>query len=323
MEQATTCLITGAAGFIASHLVDRLLASGSKVIGLDNLLLGRRENLQRALPSSDFTFLEADVNDYETNLVRLRELLGAGRIGRIWHLAANSDIRAGSADPQVDLRHTFLTTFHVLGLARALGVREVAFASTSAVYGELPGRLVEDSGPWEPLSNYGAMKLASEALLSAAREQVLDRVWVFRFPNVVGPRATHGVIYDFLKKLRDNPGELEVLGDGRQQKPYLHVTELVEAMMFITEKVTGPYNTFNIGPDGTSTTVRFIAETVTAAVSPSAAIRYTGGTRGWPGDVPRFNYCIQKLKSLGWSPRLTSDQAVERAVRELASGTSG
>jgi len=161
------------------------------------------------------------------------------------------------------------------------------------------------------------MKLASEAIISAARETALDRAWVFRFPNVVGPRATHGAIYDFLQKLRANPAELEVLGDGHQQKPYLHVTELVEAMLFITEHASDAHNTFNIGPEGTSTTVRHIAETVVAAAAPAAAIRYTGGARGWPGDVPRFNYSIEKLKRLGWKPALTSDEAIERTVGEL------
>jgi len=317
MERTRTCLVTGAAGFIGSHLIDRLLASECRVIGLDNLLLGKRANLQRALQSPDFTFLETDVNDYDANLLRIRELLGGRSIERVWHLAANSDIRAGTADAEVDLRNTFLTTFNTLKLMRSLGIRQIAFSSTSAIYGEQPNLLTEEAGPWEPISNYGAMKLASEAIISAARETALDRAWVFRFPNVVGPRATHGAIYDFLQKLRANPAELEVLGDGHQQKPYLHVTELVEAMLFITEHASDAHNTFNIGPEGTSTTVRHIAETVVAAAAPAAAIRYTGGARGWPGDVPRFNYSIEKLKRLGWKPALTSDEAIERTVGEL------
>lgn len=316
--QPTTCLLTGAAGFIGSHLADRLLAAGHRVIGLDNLLLGTRANLRPALASPDFTFLEADVNDFEGNLDRLRALLPPAGLDMVWHLAANSDIRAGTSDPEVDLRHTFLTTFNVLKLMRALGGRRLAFASSSAIYGDHQALLTEDAGPLQPISNYGAMKLASEGCISAALETFLERAWIFRFPNVVGSRGTHGVIYDLLGKLRATPAELEVLGDGRQEKPYLHVSELVEAMVFITDRACDRLNVFNIGPDATATTVKYIAESVVRQAAPRAVIRYTGGAKGWPGDVPRFNYSIDKLRRLGWVPRLTSNQAVDRAVEELA-----
>lgn len=316
--QRTTSLVTGAAGFVGSHLTDRLLAQGHRVIGLDNLRLGKSAHLRQALQSPHFTFLEADVNDYAANLRRLGELVPAPARATVWHLAANSDIRAGSEDPEVDLRHTFLTTFNVLKLMRALGLRRLAFASSSAIYGPHDQLLSEDSGPIRPASNYGAMKLASEGIISAALETSLERAWIFRFPNVVGPRATHGVIYDFLAKLAANPAELEVLGDGQQQKPYLHVDELVDAMLFIQERAAEPLNCYNIGPEGSVTAVQYIAEAVVRAVAPQAAIRYTGGQKGWPGDVPRFNYSIAKLRRLGWSPKLTSNQAVDLAIRELA-----
>jgi len=315
--QPTTCLLTGAAGFIGSHLADRLLALGHRVIGLDNLLLGTRANLRHALASPHFTFLEADVNDYPANLQRVRVAAGAGGVHMVWHLAANSDIRAGTADPEVDLRHTFLSTFNVLQLMRALGSRRLAFASSSAIYGDHQQALTEDAGPLRPISNYGAMKLASEAVISAALETFLERAWIFRFPNVVGSRGTHGVICDLLQKLAANPAELEVLGDGRQEKPYLHVSELVDAMIFITTHSHEPLNAFNIGPEGTATTVQYIAGRVVAEAAPQAVIRYTGGAKGWPGDVPKFNYSIAKLRRLGWAPHLTSNQAVDRAVREL------
>lgn len=318
IAQQTTCLVTGAAGFVGSHLTDRLLAQGQRVIGLDNLRLGKRSHLCQAFQSPDFIFLEADVNDYPANLERLRELVPAAGGGMVWHLAANSDIRAGSEDPEVDLRHTFLSTFNVLKLMRALGLRRLAFSSSSAIYGPHEDLLNEDSGPLQPASNYGAMKLASEGVISAALETFLERAWVFRFPNVVGSRATHGVIYDFLAKLAANRAELEVLGDGRQQKPYLHVDELLDAMLFIQERAAEPLNCYNIGPEGSATTVQYIAEAVVRAVAPQAALRYTGGQKGWPGDVPRFNYSIGKLRRLGWSPKLTSDQAVDLAIGELA-----
>jgi len=318
IAQQTTCLVTGAAGFVGSHLTDRLLAQGQRVIGLDNLRLGKRSHLCQAFQSPDFIFLEADVNDYPANLARLRELVSAPANGMVWHLAANSDIRAGSEDPEVDLRHTFLSTFNVLKLMRELGLRRLAFSSSSAIYGPHEDLLSEDSGPLHPASNYGAMKLASEGVISAALETFLERAWIFRFPNVVGSRATHGVIYDFLAKLAVNPAELEALGDGRQQKPYLHVDELVDAMLFIQEQAAEPLNCYNIGPEDSATTVQYIAEAVARAAAPQAVIRYTGGVKGWPGDVPRFSYSIGKLRRLGWSPKLTSDQAVDLAIRELA-----
>jgi len=309
----TTSVVTGAAGFIGSHLVDRLLALGHRVIGLDNLALGRRANLAQALGHERFLFQELDVNDVAVTLAFLRP---AGKIETVWHLAANSDIQAGGRDPEVDLRLTFLTTYHVLQAMQTLNIPQIVFASSSAIFGEHDGALSEDTGPLLPVSNYGAMKLASEGIISAALERFLRRVWICRFPNVVGGRATHGVIFDFLKKLRANGAELEVLGDGAQEKPYLHVSELVDAMLFVFQRSAGRLNYYNIAPEAGATTVRFIAEAVTRAAAPGAKIRYTGGSRGWVGDVAKFRYATGKLKSLGWSPRLSSDEAVERAIRE-------
>jgi UDP-glucose 4-epimerase len=310
------CLVTGAAGFIGSHLIDRLLERGATVLGLDNMKLGRRANLASALENPRFKFVEQDVNDVAgvTRLVAAESQ--AAPFDAAWHLAANSDIRSGVADPEVDLRDTFLTTHHLLKVARAQNIPQIAFASTSAIYGLQSGLLREDIGPLFPISNYGAMKLASEAALSAALEAYLKRVWIFRFPNVVGSRSTHGVIYDFAQKLKKNPAELEVLGDGSQAKPYFHVHDLVEAMLFITDHAKEPLNFLNIGTADSVTTVRYIAEAVVKQQSPGAKIRYGGGHKGWVGDVPKFNYSIDKLKNLGWAPRLTSNQAVDKAVIE-------
>ena len=317
MSEPTKHLITGAAGFIGSHLADRLLERGATVVGIDNLKLGRRDNLARALACSRFHFHVADVNDVPACAKLVAEESKPRPFDMVWHLAANSDIRAGVADPDVDLRDTFHTTHSLLKVLRGQGIKRIAFASTSAIYGMHPARLSEDLGPLFPISNYGAMKLASEAVLSAALESFLECVWIFRFPNVVGSRATHGAIYDFAQKLKKNPAELEVLGDGSQEKPYFHVADLVEAMLYIVDHACEPLNYFNIGTADSITTVRSLAEAVVRSMRPGARIRYTGGNKGWVGDVPKFSYSIEKLKKLGWSPRLTSNQAVDRAVEEI------
>lgn len=309
-------LVTGAAGFIGSHLVDRLLALGHRVVGVDNLTLGRRANLTEALRNKQFRFGELDVNDVEACVAFLREDARQGTIETVWHMAANSDIQAGGRDPDLDFRLTFLTTHNVLKMMQVLNIPQLVFASSSAIYGDHDGVLKEDTGPLLPVSNYGAMKLASEGSITAALERFLQRVWICRFPNVIGSRATHGVIFDLLKKLRANAAELEVLGDGAQEKPYLHVSELVDAMLFLFERSRERLNYYNIAPEIGASTVRFIAEAVVRAAAPGAGIRYTGGSRGWVGDVPKFRYSTEKLKSLGWSPKLTSNQAVELAIRE-------
>lgn len=318
----THCLVTGAAGFIGSHLVDALLAGGATVVGVDNLKLGRRENLSAALKNPGFKFFEADVNDLAACGKIISEVSQSAPISAAWHMAANSDIRAGVADPGVDFRDTFLTTHNLLKLLRDRKILRIAFASTSAIYGDLKRKLTEDIGPLFPISHYGAMKLASEAAISAAAESFLERAWIFRFPNVVGSRATHGAIYDFVHKLKRNPAELEVLGDGTQEKPYFHVADLIDAMLFITRHATDRLNFFNIGTSDTVTTVRYLAEATVRAASPGAKIRYTGGNRGWVGDVPKVNYSVEKLKKLGWSPRLASNEAVDRAVAEIVAENS-
>jgi UDP-glucose 4-epimerase len=310
-------LITGAAGFIGSHLVDRLLAEGHSIVGIDNLSLGTRKHLSHVIDNPHFRFIEADLNQPEGYREEVLNEARAEQFDTIWHLAANSDISAGVADPDIDLRDTFMTTFNVLKLAKALKVTKLAFASTSAVYGDRPTLLTEDSGPMLPISNYGAMKLASEAIIRAAVESGLPRAWVFRFPNVIGSRATHGALYDFIKKLRKDPTQLPVLGDGTQQKPYLHVSELVDAMHFIWTKTAERFNYFNIGPIGEGTRVKFIAETAVRLNAPAAKLVYGTGNRGWVGDVPKFDYSVEKLSKQGWSPQLNSDQAVVRTLVEL------
>ena len=196
----------------------------------------------------------------------------------------------------------------------------MAFASSSAGYRDLGDILREDSGPLFPISNYGAMKLASEAVISAAVETFLERAWIFRFPNVVGKRSTHGVIYDFINKLRSNASLLNVLGNGTQCKGYLHVAELLAAMVFIIDKAGDDLNYFNIGNNDDGATVKFIAETVVSTVAPDAQIEYGRGNKGWVGDVPNVRYSLEKLEALGWRPSISSQDAIRRAVSEQVEG---
>lgn len=310
-------MITGGAGFIGSNLARALLQRPSvNLLLVDDLSNGGLDLLQDVLDNPRVQFRRLDCADGRA----LTAAVGGagGELTDVWHLAANSDIPAGVADPVVDQSRTFQTTVGVLELMRALAVPTLHFASSSAIYGDLGEILIhEDVGPLLPISNYGAMKLASEAQISAAVEAFLPRANIFRFPNVIGVPATHGVILDFVRKLLLTPGDLPVLGDGSQRKAYLHVEDLLSAMVHI-EGLAGRRVVFNIGPVDDGVTVRFIAEQVRDRVSPGANISFGQGDRGWVGDVPRFRYSIGRLLSTGWTPRWSSQEAVTRAIDEIA-----
>lgn len=308
-------IVTGGAGFIGNNLVERLAALGRRVLILDDLSRGGRNRVNALVENSRVQFRQVDCADVSAMAAALDSV--GGKLDNVWHLAANSDIPAGVADPRIDLHRTFQTTFGVLELMKRVEAKTLKFASSSAIYGAFGDvAIFEDIGPLAPISNYGAMKLASEAQINAAVEAFLPRAEIYRFPNVVGVPATHGVIFDFVNKLRANPGQLDVLGDGSQQKLYLHVDDLVEAMLHISD-LDGRRLTFNIGPNDEGVTVRFIAETVRDRVSPGASIVYGEGPRGWVGDVPSFRYSVQRLVDTGWKPGRSSAQTVVRAVDEI------
>jgi UDP-glucose 4-epimerase len=312
-------LLAGGAGFIGSHLADALVERGHEVVAVDNLSLGREDNIAHLRNQPGFRFQRLELLDDE----ELRRLFAATRFDAVFHLAANSDIARSHRDPDVDRDNTFATTYALLRAMKEHGARQLIFASTSAVYGELSGALSEERGPLHPVSHYGAAKLASEAFISSFTANYGLRTWIVRFPNVVGGRATHGVIHDFIAKLRRRPDVLEVLGDGRQNKPYLHVRDLVAAILLIWDRAGQGVNVFNVGVDS-RTTVKRIAEMVLEEMGLAAAIRYSGGERGWVGDVPEFHYQLDRIHVLGWRARLSSDEAVRMAIREiLESGHEG
>ncbi len=311
-------LVTGGAGFIGSHLCERLIGRGEQVWCVDNLRLGRRANIAHLAALPTFRFHELDVLDTPA-LAALFEQAG---FDAVFHLAANSDIAAGAGDFRLDLQLNQLTTVAVLEAMQARGVKRLFFAGTSAIFGETDALLHEDYAPLEPISFYGASKLAAEAYISVCAHTFGVRAVVLRFPNVVGERATHGVIHDFLRKLAADPGRLEVLGDGNQSKPYLYVGDLIEAVLTAWDKAESAFAVYHAAGIG-STSVREIAETVVAAAGrPDTRIVYGGGDRGWPGDVPRFRYDTSRLQALGWRPQRHSTAAVRYAVeRILANGS--
>ncbi|MBI3181223.1 MAG: NAD-dependent epimerase/dehydratase family protein [Myxococcales bacterium] len=311
-QDAGPLVVTGGAGFIGSRLAARLLALGHEVVVADDLSLGRWENLGDSLGHPGLRRHELDVCS-----VAFVDLLVRERPSRVFHFAANSDISKGTAEPQTDLRRTFLTTFHTLEAMRAADCRQLVFASTSAIYGEAPSALPEDYGPLVPISLYGASKLAAEAFVSAYCHLYRMRAWTFRFPNVVGPNLTHGAIYDFVHRLHSDRTVLRVLGNGSQKKPYLHVDDLLDAILLAVEAGApegGPPAAYNVAGEG-ATDVASIAELVREALGlEDARIEYGQGDRGWPGDVPRFSYDTSKIRALGWRPRLESSAAVRAAV---------
>jgi UDP-glucose 4-epimerase len=312
-----TILVTGGAGFIGSHLCDRLVAGGHRVVAVDNLRLGRRENVAQLLSRDNFVFVELDVADPGA----LATLFADHAFTCVFHMAANSDIARSHADPAVDFTNTLTTTYTLLEAMRTAGVRQIAFASTSAVYGEMRGCLREDTAPLLPISHYGAAKLASEAFISSYSANYGIRAWLARFPNVVGGRATHGAVFDFVRKLETSPTRLEVLGDGTQVKPYLYVDDLIDALLLAWDKAPDQVNLFNIGGT-TRASVRRIAEIVVEESGLAASIEFTGGDRGWIGDVPSVDYDTSRIRALGWSPRLDSEQAVRAAARSLLAATT-
>ena len=303
--------ITGGAGFIGSHLDDALIARGHNLTIVDNLVLGCKENIEHLIGNPNFRFIEADLLDIE----RMRDIFSEGKFDMVYHLAANSDIQKGGKDPMVDYNLTFNTTFNVLHLLKEFEIKKFFFASTSAIYGETYDVLNEDYGPLKPVSNYGAGKLASEAFISAFSSTYGIQTWITRFPNVVGERFTHGVIYDFIKKLRNNPEELEVLGNGEQCKPYVYVKDLVEAILYVIDHASESYNVYMIGSDS-RTKVKEIAAMVIEEMGLNAKIRYTGGDRGWVGDVPEFRYDLTKINKLGWTAPHNSNESVRLAIQK-------
>lgn len=303
--------ITGGAGFIGSHMVDELIGQG-RVTVFDNFSSGKREYISLHKESTDFRLVQGDLGDLEY----LKKTIKGHDV--VFHFAANPDIARSMLETDLDLREGTILTYNVLEAMRVNGIREILYSSGSGVYGDVGTTATpEDFGPLLPISMYGASKLACEGMISAFSHLYDIQGWIFRFANVVGQRQTHGVGYDFIKKLSKNPGELEILGDGTQSKSYLHVRDVIEAMLYVHEKASNRINVFNVATDDyiDVTTIAKIAIEETGLKG--VQLRYTGGNRGWKGDVPKVRFNLSKIHKLGWRPLYTSAEAVRKSIQEM------
>ncbi len=306
-------LVTGGAGFIGSYLVKYFVERGEEVAVIDNLSSGNYELIRKFVEDGYVKFYKGDLRnekDCEKALTRVSE---------VYHLAANPEVRLGATSPNVDFENNIMATYNLLEGMRKLGIKDIVFTSTSAVYGDAEIIPTPEEYPLKPISIYGATKAGCESLLSAYSHTFDFNALIFRFANVVGPGLTHGVIYDFVRKLMKNPKELEILGDGSQTKSYLHVEDCVEAMLHVKKKFKGGYEIYNIGNEDWIN-VKRIAEIVVEEMGlENVKFRFTGGYegRGWRGDVKFMKLSIEKIKAIGWKPKYNSEESVRLAARDV------
>lgn len=305
-------LVTGGAGFIGSHLVERLLRAGQAVICFDNFSSGRKEFIEPHWGHPNFQCIEADLLDFD----KLNSIMQG--IDLVFHLAANPDIRSGIVQTDIDLKQGTLVTYNILESMRLNQVKKIAFSSSSVIYGE-PKRIPtpENYGPLYPISLYGASKLACEGLISAFCHTFNMQGWIYRFANIVGKRSTHGILYDFRKKLKNNPYELEVLGNGQQKKSYLLVEDCVDAMLYVQSHAQEWINVYNLGGSDQISVSRIAELFLSEQNIDNVKIRYTGTERGWPGDVINMLLDISRLTQLGWKAQYTSEEIIKKAIKDL------
>jgi UDP-glucose 4-epimerase len=307
-------LVTGGAGFIGSHVVDLLVSAGCEVTVVDNLSLSTDRYIAEYAKSGKIRFLQHDLLDLEflTGAMKGHDI--------VWHLGANTDIPSGFTKHRIDLDNDVIATCNVLEAMHVNGVKDLLFASTGAVYGEsIQGIFKEDSGPLLPLSLYGAGKLSSEAFISSYCNLFGIRAWMFRFGNVIGERTNHGVIYDFIAKLKKDPKSLEILGTGRGEKNYFLVEDCINGMLYAYHHVeNGPFPVlFNLGTMSTAKVMK-IAEIILEEMKlVGVEYKYTGTKVGWPGDQPVVLLDTTKVRGIGWNSRHTSEEAVRIATRRL------
>ena len=305
-------LVTGGAGFIGSHLVDELVDAGYSVKIIDNLSSGNLALVNHQIAAGNAEFIEGDITSIDDVLQAIKE------VDVVFHMAANPDIRLGTQVTDTDLKQGTIATYNILEAMRINNVNKIVFASSSVVYGEdAPMPTPESFGPCLPISLYGASKVGSEGLITSWVGTFDFQAWIFRFANIIGNRGTHGVIFDFIHKLKRDNTRLEVLGNGLQEKSYMEVKDCVRGMMHIFNTSTSPINLYNLGSHDTCS-VRRIAEIVVEETGcRDATIEYTGGDRGWAGDIPRAMLSIEKMLSTGYDVKYNSEAAVRHTTKCL------
>lgn len=309
--------LTGGSGFIGSHIVDHLLPQGYHVTAYDNLSNGRREFCEGHLSKPNFTFIEADCLD----LARLRDAMRGHDL--VWHMAANTDIISSHTQPDRDLKDCVVATFNVVECMRQLGIKPILFASSGAVYGPLclDQHIDETAGPLVPMSTYAAGKIGSEAFIGCYCQLYGLRGWMFRFGNVLGSRVTHGVIFDFIRKLRENPHELMILGDGNQEKNYFLTEDCIRGMAWSFLNVPlddrKPCEVFNLGTTSVTRVTEIARIVIEEMGLENVRVTIQGAKRAWLGDQPRVHLRMDKLNALGWHCERSSDEAVRTAVRRV------
>jgi UDP-glucose 4-epimerase len=306
-----TVVVTGAAGFIGSNLVDRLVEDGNRVIGIDNFSTGLRRFLECSLDNPRFRLVETDLLD----LGALKSAF-EGAV-EVYHLAANADVRFGTEHPRKDLEQNTIATYNVLEAMRDNGVKKLAFSSTGSVYGEARVIPTPEDAPFPvQTSLYGASKAAGEGLIAAYCESFDFEACIFRFVSILGERYTHGHVFDFYRQLKAHPNELRVLGNGRQRKSYLHVQDCVDAILVAMARGRDKVNIYNLGVDGyceVNDSIGWISD----ALGVSPRLVYSGGDRGWIGDNPFIFLDTARIRSLGWSPKFTIREGVVKTVEFL------
>jgi UDP-glucose 4-epimerase len=307
-----TTFVTGAAGFIGSNLVDRLLSEGETVVGYDNLSTGMPEFIASANRSRNFAFIQGDLLDTRA----LTEAMRGAR--RVVHLAANADVRFGLEHPRKDLEQNTIATFNVLEAMRANNVQEIAFASTGSIYGEAAVVPTPEDAPFPvQTSLYGASKLACEGLIAAYAEGYGIKARIFRFVSILGQRYSHGHVFDFMKQLASDPGRLHILGDGSQRKSYLHVDDCIEAMFLALETGDERIGVYNLGTDEVCQVLDSV-DWILGRLKLSPQLSFSGGRQGWIGDNPLIHLDISRIRGLGWQPNKSIREAVELTVDWLA-----
>ena len=304
-------VVTGCAGFIGSNLVDRLLAQGRQVVGIDNFSTGQRRFLEAALRHPSFRLVEGDLLD---PALLNRAFKGADCV---IHFAANADVRFGTEHPRKDLEQNTIATFNVLEAMRSNGIKRIGFSSTGSVYGEAAMIPTSEDAPFPvQTSLYGASKVAGEALIAAYCEGFGFRAQIFRFVSILGERYTHGHVFDFYKQLREDPTHLRVLGDGKQRKSYLHVQDCIDAILLAMDRATDKVNIFNLGVDHYCEVNDSIGW-ICATLDVQPRIEYGGGDRGWIGDNPFIFLDTTRIRALGWQPKLNIREGVIKTVEFL------